>query len=400
MGADEYAGPVPCVADFSASPTSGPAPLKVTFTDQSTGTVDSWNWNFGDGSTSRKQKPSHTYNDPGTYTVSLTVTGPGGSDTETKADYIKVRSPGKAMPWILLLLLDTDNSVQSLLEKYAPILRFNALENFFPTRVDHFISLSSIDKEIMNFGTIPVTVILEEICPITASMEQKIETIINYTPTPSEQGIGFDLLDDDKLSSTDEVKIRGKSDMAVYARIAKSQTYSDRTYLQYWFFYMRSSWADYGGMNSHEGDWEMITVELDKDKIPNRVGYSQHIEFLGEYTEFKGGQKVPWESVEKDNGNHLVIYVGQGSHASYPKSGETIFASFTDLHWGDHPDYRRVTPSQYELIPFDAKTPWNVGYLRWGIYIVPIGVLGFNGPLSPIAQADRWSDPGAWLDSL
>jgi PKD repeat protein len=78
----------------------------VNFTDQSTGQITSWSWNFGDGSTSREQNPSHTYNDPGTYTVSLTVTGPEGSDTETKTDYINVRSPGKAMPWIPLLLLD------------------------------------------------------------------------------------------------------------------------------------------------------------------------------------------------------------------------------------------------------------------------------------------------------
>jgi chitodextrinase len=94
------------VADFSAIPTSGPAPLIVSFSDQSMGTVSSWNWNFGDGTTSNEQNPSHTYTDPGTYTVSLTVTGPGGSDTETKTDYIEVGQPTKAMPWIPLLLLD------------------------------------------------------------------------------------------------------------------------------------------------------------------------------------------------------------------------------------------------------------------------------------------------------
>ena len=33
---------------------------------------------------------------PGTYTVSLTVTGPGGSDTETKTDYITVSEPVSA----------------------------------------------------------------------------------------------------------------------------------------------------------------------------------------------------------------------------------------------------------------------------------------------------------------
>jgi len=79
--------------------------LTVDFTDQSTGTVDSWNWDFGDGSSSTEQNPTHIYNDYRTYTVSLTVTGSGISDTETKTDYINVIEK-KSMPWIPLLLLD------------------------------------------------------------------------------------------------------------------------------------------------------------------------------------------------------------------------------------------------------------------------------------------------------
>jgi hypothetical protein len=80
-------------ANFSADPTSGVAPLSVSFTDESTGNITSWHWSFGDGASSSSQNPSHTYTDPGTYTVSLTVSGPGGSDTETKADYIFADMP-------------------------------------------------------------------------------------------------------------------------------------------------------------------------------------------------------------------------------------------------------------------------------------------------------------------
>ena len=48
-------------ANFSASPLSGQAPLLVSFTDLSTGIIDTWLWNFGDGSTSTEQNPIHTY---------------------------------------------------------------------------------------------------------------------------------------------------------------------------------------------------------------------------------------------------------------------------------------------------------------------------------------------------
>jgi PKD repeat protein len=80
------------VANFSATPTSGTSPLTVNFTDTSSGSITGRSWNFGDGSTSTSANPSHTYNVPGTYTVSLTVTGPGGSNTKTNSNFINVSS--------------------------------------------------------------------------------------------------------------------------------------------------------------------------------------------------------------------------------------------------------------------------------------------------------------------
>lgn len=80
------------VANFSASPTTGQAPLTVAFSDLSSGAISTWFWDFGDGVTSTEQNPSHNYVNAGTYTVSLTVTGPSGSDTNTKVDHINVTS--------------------------------------------------------------------------------------------------------------------------------------------------------------------------------------------------------------------------------------------------------------------------------------------------------------------
>jgi PKD repeat protein len=80
-------------ADFAGNPKTGTASLKVVFTNKSTGTVTSQQWDFGDGGTSTTTNPTHTFANPGSYTVQLTVNGPGGSNTETKADYIKVAAP-------------------------------------------------------------------------------------------------------------------------------------------------------------------------------------------------------------------------------------------------------------------------------------------------------------------
>ena len=76
------------IANFEGSPTEGNFPLDVSFTDLSTGTIDTWDWDFGDGNISTEQNPMHTYTTAGTFTVSLTVSGSAGSNTKTITDYI------------------------------------------------------------------------------------------------------------------------------------------------------------------------------------------------------------------------------------------------------------------------------------------------------------------------
>jgi len=84
------------LADFSASSTSGNAPLTVDFTDLTSGGPTSWSWTFGDGGTATAQNPSHTYAAAGTYTVALTASNACGSGGETKLGYIVVSDPPPA----------------------------------------------------------------------------------------------------------------------------------------------------------------------------------------------------------------------------------------------------------------------------------------------------------------
>ncbi len=91
--------PAPCAAadqltaDFIAqdSFTHGIALFSTTFQDRST-LAASWLWDFGDGQSSTLSSPEHTYVNPGTYTVSLTIHDLSGalSNTKTIPDYIVV----------------------------------------------------------------------------------------------------------------------------------------------------------------------------------------------------------------------------------------------------------------------------------------------------------------------
>jgi len=81
----------PPVASFSANPLSGSAPLTVIFASTSTNTT-THDWDFnGDGVLDASgTSVSYTYNDAGSYTVSLTATGPNGVDTLTRTNYVTV----------------------------------------------------------------------------------------------------------------------------------------------------------------------------------------------------------------------------------------------------------------------------------------------------------------------
>lgn len=86
-------GTLPGTTSFSASATSGAAPLEISFTDTSSGLPTAWLWDFGDGTTSDLQNPTHTYTDPGTFTVALVTTSAAGSDTKTLPELIAVPEP-------------------------------------------------------------------------------------------------------------------------------------------------------------------------------------------------------------------------------------------------------------------------------------------------------------------
>ena len=87
----------PPVANFTATPTSGPAQLTVQFTDQSTGSPTSWTWAFRNSTTGWTQfntteNPAYPFAG-GSYDINLTVTNTAGSDDEIKMRYINVVIP-------------------------------------------------------------------------------------------------------------------------------------------------------------------------------------------------------------------------------------------------------------------------------------------------------------------
>jgi hypothetical protein len=119
----------------------------------------------------------------------------------------------------------------------------------------------------------------------------------------------------------------GVSSVACYAALVAAQHSPNVVYgavrrsggriaLQYWYWYLDDFWSgeyppsDYV-WQTHEGDWEVVTVILTRAGRPLFAGYSEH----------GCGKRRPWARVPKLGRTHPLVYVALGSHANYFERG-------------------------------------------------------------------------------
>jgi len=105
----------PPTAVMTATPSTGVAPLSVTF-DGSTstdpdGTVASWSWSFGDGTLGAGPATTHLYMTAGTFAVSLTVTDNGGASDVATRSVVVTAAPAPAAPKSLMAVALTRSSI-------------------------------------------------------------------------------------------------------------------------------------------------------------------------------------------------------------------------------------------------------------------------------------------------
>ena len=128
-------------ADFIADNLTPTILDTVSFTDLSTNSPTTWLWTFTpatitylNGTSGSSQNPQVRFDVPGAYTVSLTATNAGGSDTETKTNYINATDP-------------------------PPLADFSA-DNLNPTTIDtvHFTDLSGNNPVSWLWNFTPATI--------------------------------------------------------------------------------------------------------------------------------------------------------------------------------------------------------------------------------------------------
>ncbi len=107
---------------------------------------------------------------------------------------------------------------------------------------------------------------------------------------------------------------------AYHGRVTRQEGW---TVLQYWLFYPFNDWrSGFFGANDHEADWEKVHVYLAEtgggELRPEWVAYASH-NYSGD------NLRRRWDDPEVEKvGEHPVVYVAAGSHASYYAPGEYL----------------------------------------------------------------------------
>ncbi len=277
------------------------------------------------------------------------------------------------------MMRKTDFSDYELLRIYEPILRFNRGEVFFPTDVDRYVQACSLwvnhadgrVEKLLGEGQVNLETLGEH-----RTLDQEDVLYLHFVDDLSFSDITRQVLHGERMfaRAIDRgwnpgrgrlarvgyfsrlmdalfslvLLFRGKVPGAT-AAVAERKSlqiqsqgqkyvYYGRVFrdagwigLQYWYFYHYGDWrTGFTGVNDHESDWETVFVYLYKnlqgELVPRWAVYSSH--------DFQGSDlRRRWDDREQLDliGNHPVVYVGAGSHASYFRPGEYVIEA--DIPW-------------------------------------------------------------------
>ena len=174
---------------------------------------------------------------------------------------------------------------------------------------------------------------------------------------------------------------------AVYARVATDPAHPGTLALQYWFWWVFNDWND-----RHEGDWEMIQLLFDADDAeaalatsPTAVAYAQH----------EGSETAPWDDPKLlREGDHVVVYPAQGSHAAYFTQSQWFGKSAAAGFGCDDTSALGVEVRPSVVVLPDQPTAgfeWLDFTGRWGEKAPSFN----NGPTGPNTK-DQWAAPVTW----
>jgi hypothetical protein len=270
-----------------------------------------------------------------------------------------------------------------LLQLYEPVLLFHPDEDWAPEPVDAYLQRARVEKQTAKSVWTPVPPPLPTSnvgCASSPCYRLDLPCVLRAGDACYEQ----------------QAEHTNWSHPVVYGRVVAVPqsaptppgiTQRPAFLVHYWLFYDFDDWHSPHGRlwQTHEGDWESITIGVDSAGAAIFAAYSEHC----------SGTVLPWAAVTKRAGTHPVAYVALGSHANWfsPAVSATRFTEclkgglagaaaakaaslvrlaqdrIVDRMGTAHPlgpaGLAGVTP--LEVVPLDpASAPWTHFPGRWG----------------------------------
>jgi len=267
--------------------------------------------------------------------------------------------------------------VDPSLLRYAPELRYDAQETYRAASPAEITD--NYQAGWQNLLQDPNEVVLAAADPVDEHDDLSLDYLDVAYPS------GVDAQDGDHIDEADHYVDDAQRMQALpqYANrmYGHSVTHLDGSKtLQYWFFYYYNP-KTFDFIGAHEGDWEMVQIDVSPDGTPGTAAYAQHT----------AGEVCSWDRVEKTPDGHPVVYIADGSHASYFTAGDHVIpggAGYTDDADGAG---ARLTP---DVIDLDAEQP---GWLAWpGHWGASNGFAASPSGPQQHEHATQWWYPDTW----
>jgi hypothetical protein len=193
-----------------------------------------------------------------------------------------------------------------LLRLYEPVLLFHPDEEWAPERVESYLQVAAVERQE------PKGVWTRVPPPLPASTAGCVASPCFRLNLPCKLRSGVACYQEMAETSTDwthPVVYGTVAQVPTGATPAPGFTEAPRLLVHYWLFYAFDDWrsARKRLWQTHEGDWESITIGIDKNDAPMFAAYSEHC----------SGTVRSWQAVTRRASTHPVAYVALGSHANW-----------------------------------------------------------------------------------
>jgi hypothetical protein len=203
--------------------------------------------------------------------------------------------------------------------RYAPVLAFTKDERWSPIRVDSYLRAATLYGPEGAIKEGPTLADLDRTCPGGRSDCYRLSIDCDSGEEACAHGEARER-DPEKIYEEGAVYVRGPLRAGEHTGLFPEKgPFAERlrTLIQYWYFYYYDEWRApvFAGLltQKHEGDWEVVTLGLDRDSKPLFVADSAHCGgSWRRWNEVEASTKLPGPRV------HPLVAVAEGSHANYP----------------------------------------------------------------------------------